>query len=497
MAFYAARDLFANENTQETVAMNLAEYSSLDATALAEAIRRKDLSAAEAQKCARDAAAALNPHINAVIELFNAPLSHDAQGPFGGVPFLIKDLVLHAEGVRCQAGSRLLGDGLASPADSALMARFRRAGFATLGRTHTPEFGFNATTESAFGGATRNPWNPAHSAGGSSGGSAAAVAAGIVPIAHANDGGGSIRIPAAACGLVGLKPSRGRVSAGPGYGLPLMGLGIEGVVCRTVRDAAGALDAIGGAEPGDPFLMSPPAQPYVRALAAPPRPLRIAMSTQFPGTQQAARACVEAVEATAAVLASLGHVVEWATPTYAHEAFFAATRTFWSSFLAAGVAGVAQVLQIPLEKALTQVQACTRATAEHGLRLSALDLESALVQMNAVSREVAPFFARYDILLSPTMRTPPVALGVLDQDDPSRDAQGFFDHLFGYATTTPLANLTGQPAISLPLAMAGDLPIGVQCMASMGDEATLLQLAAQLEQAMPWATRRPALHAAA
>ncbi|RIX76413.1 amidase [Acidovorax cavernicola] len=476
--------------------MNLADYSRLDATALAECIRDKEISAAEAQQCAREAAAALNPRINAVIELFDAPLTHDAKGPFGGVPFLIKDLVLHAEGVRSQAGSRLFGDGVVAAADSALMARFRRAGFATLGRTHTPEFGFNATTESALGGATRNPWNLAHSSGGSSGGSAAAVAAGIVPIAHANDGGGSIRVPAAACGLVGLKPSRGRVSAGPDYGQPLMGLGIEGVVCRTVRDAAAALDAIHGNEPGDPFLMQAPAQSYARAIQSLPRKLRIAVSTQFPGTQPSAQPCVEAVEATARTLAGLGHAVEWATPAYTHEAFLSATRTFWSSFLAAGVAGMAQALQIPLDKALDQVQACTRVTAEYGLGLRALDLELALMQMNAVSREVAPFFARYDILLSPTMRTPPVPLGYLDQDDASRDARGFFDHLFDYATCTPLANLTGQPAISLPLAMAGDLPIGVHCMAPMGDEATLLQLAAQLEQAMPWAARRPAVHAA-
>jgi len=477
--------------------MNLADYSRLDATGLAECIRRKDISAAEAQQCARQAATALNPHINAMAELFDAPLSHDAQGPLGGVPFLIKDLVLQAEGVRCQAGSRLFGDGLPAAADSALMARFRRAGLATLGRTWTPELGFNATTESALGGATRNPWNLAHSAGGSSGGSAAAVAAGIVPMAHANDGGGSIRVPAAACGLIGLKSSRGRISAGPGYGQPLMGLGMEGVVCRTVRDAAAALDLMHGPELGDPFLMAAPAQPYAQAIRSAPRRLRIAVSTQFPGTQPAAQPCVDAVEATARTLAGLGHAVEWATPSYAHEAFFSATRTFWSSLLAAGVAGVAQALQMPLEKALGQVQACTRATAEHGLRLSALDLELALAQMNAVSREVAPFFAQHDILLTPTMRTPPVALGYLDQDDPARDAQGFFDHLFDYATFTPLANLTGQPAISLPLGMAGDLPIGVQCMAPMGDEATLLQLAAQLEQAMPWAARRPALHAAA
>jgi len=476
--------------------MTLDEYSRLDATALAERIRDKEISAAEAQCCARDAADALNPHLNAIIELFDAPLAHDAQGPFAGVPFLIKDLVLHAEGVRNEAGCRLAA-GIVAPHDTALMARFRRAGLATLGRTRTPELGFNATTESIFGGITRNPWNPALSAGGSSGGSAAAVAAGIVPIAHANDGGGSIRIPASACGLVGLKASRGRVSAGPDYGQPLMGLGIEGVVCRTVRDAASALDAMQGPELGDPFLIAPPAQPYAQAIQAPVRRLRIAVATQFPGAQPADAACVAAIESTARTLAGLGHHVEEAVPAYSSEAYLSATRTFWSSFLASGIVGLAQMRQIPLEQALGEVQACTRATAEYGLSLRALDLELALVQMNTVSRAVAPFFAQYDILLTPTQRTAPVPLGTLNQDDASLDAQGFFDHLFGYVPYTPLFNFTGQPAISLPLAMAGDLPIGVHFVAPMGDEATLLQLAAQLEQAMPWAARRPRLHAAA
>ncbi len=189
--------------------MNLDEYSRLDATALAEHIRDRQISAAEAQQCARDAAAALNPRLNAIIELFDQPLAHDAQGPFGGVPFLIKDLVLHAEGVRNEAGSRLCA-GIVAPHDSALMTRFRRAGLATMGRTHTPELGFNATTESRFGGITRNPWNPQRIAGGSSGGSAAAVAAGIVPIAHANDGGGSIR----STGWSASSPAAGASAAG-------------------------------------------------------------------------------------------------------------------------------------------------------------------------------------------------------------------------------------------------------------------------------------------
>ncbi|MBS0339387.1 MAG: amidase [Proteobacteria bacterium] len=476
--------------------MTLDEYSRLDATALAERIRDKEISAAEAQRCARDAAAALNPRLNAIIEMFDAPLAHDVQGPFAGVPFLIKDLVLHAAGVRNEAGCRLAA-GVVAPNDSALMSRFRRAGLATLGRTRTPELGFNATTESSFGGITRNPWNPAHSAGGSSGGSAAAVAAGIVPIAHANDGGGSIRVPASMCGLVGLKPSRGRVSAGPDYGQPLMGLGIEGVVCRTVRDAAAALDAMQGPEVGDPFLVAPPAQPYAHAIHTPVRRLRIAVATRFPGTQPADAACAAAVEVTARTLAGLGHHVEEAAPEYSSEACLSATRMFWSSFLASGVVGLAQMRGTPVEQALNEVQACTRATAEYGLSLRALDLEWALAQMNAVSRAVAPFFTQYDILLTPTQRTAPVRLGVLNQDNASLDAQGFFELLFDYAAYTPLFNFTGQPAISLPLAMAEDLPIGVHFVAPMGDESTLLQLAVQLEQAMPWAARRPALHAAA
>ncbi|SOZ34878.1 Amidase (fragment) [Cupriavidus neocaledonicus] len=189
--------------------------------------------------------------------------------------------------------------------------------------------------------------------------------------------------------------------------------------------------------------------------------------------------------------------MEWATPSYAHEAFLSATRTLWSTFLAAGLVGLAQMRQMSLDKALAEVQACTRATVEHGLRLSALDVELAMAQMNAVSRSVAPFFARYDILITPTLRTPTAPLGYFNQDDPSLDAQSYFDHLFAYVPYPALFNFTGQPAISLPLAMAGDLPLGVHCAAPMGDEATLLQLAAQLEQAMPWAARRPGLHAAA
>ncbi len=252
-----------------------------------------------------------------------------------------------------------------------------------------------------------------------------------------------------------------------------------------------------GPEPGDPFLMAPPAQPYAQAIQAPVRRLRIAVATQFPGAQPAEQACVDAVQATARTLAGLGHHVEEAVPAYAHEDYLSATRTLWSSFLASAVAGLAQMRQIPLEQALGEVQACTRATAEHGLGLRALDLELALVQMNAVSRAVAPFFAQYDILLTPTLRTAPLPLGTLDQDDASRGAKGFFDHLFGYVPYTPLFNFTGQPALSLPLAMADGLPIGLHFVAPMGDEATLLQLAAQLEQAMPWAARRPGLHASA
>ncbi|AOY90823.1 amidase [Cupriavidus sp. USMAA2-4] len=474
--------------------MQISDYASLDATALAQQIRAGHVSASEVMEAARAAARQLNPALNALIDIFPAALEHASEGPFAGVPFLLKDLVLHARGIPCDSGSRMTGGGIVPATDSELMARFRRAGFAAFGRTATPEFGFNATTECRLHGPTRNPWEPGHSAGGSSGGAAAAVAAGIVPVAHANDGGGSIRIPAAACGLVGLKPSRGRTPAGPDYGLPLLGLGIEFVLTRTVRDCAAVLDAVSGPDSGAPFRIEAPALPYADAIAAPLRRLRVAVSTRFPGSAETHPDCIAATLQAARTLESMGHHVEFASPEYCAESLASANRTAWTSFLAAAALGTGQAIGRPYDG--SGVEACTRACIEHGLALKALDLELALAGMNAVSRALGGFFERYDLLVTPVTRVPTVPLGYLDQDDATLDARGWCDKVFDYCPFTPLFNVTGTPALSLPLGMSGGLPLGVQFAAPMCDEATLLQVAAALEQAMPWRERRPRLYAA-
>jgi amidase len=258
--------------------VDVAEYLQYDGLGLAELVRKREVSAAELADCALALAADWNPRINALVEVFDDVDASLAEvppaAPFAGVPFLIKDLVLQAAGRRSEMGSRL-GEGLVAPADSDLMARFRQAGLVTLGRTAVPEMGYNCATETVACGATRNPWDISRSPGGSSGGSAAAVAAGIVPVAHANDGGGSIRIPASCCGLVGLKPGRGRVPIGPGAADGLGGLGIEFVLTRTVRDCAAMLDAVQGSGIGDPYVIAPPDRPYAESLQL-PAGLRIA-----------------------------------------------------------------------------------------------------------------------------------------------------------------------------------------------------------------------------
>lgn len=478
--------------------MRLDEYARCDGLELARLVRGGEVSARELATTARAAITAVNPQLNAVIGAIE-PTDQDfaaipADGPFAGVPFLIKDLVLHARGVRCDMGSRLVDGAFIAPADSDLMQRFRRAGFVTLGRTNTPEMGFNASTEPVLYGPTRNPWNPAHSSGGSSGGSAAAVAAGVVPIAHANDGGGSIRIPAACCGLVGLKPTRGRIPVGPDFGEPLHGLGVELVVSRTVRDTAAALDAVEGPGIGDRYVIPRPRRPYLAEIARKPKRLRIAFSAAVDSHSNAADpACVLTVEAVAERCRELGHRVVEGAPAYDADAFHRGNLIFWASFCTAAIAGTAQMLgRTP---APDNLEASLWANYQYGLTLKALDLELADALMNQTSRAVAPFFERYDVLLTPTTGMPPLPLGVLNADDPRLDAQGWYDLVFRYMPYTALYNMTGQPAISLPLGRSPDgLPIGVQAVARYGDEATLLALAAQLEEAMPWRGRIPPIH---
>jgi amidase len=424
-------------------------------------------------------------------------LAAPTESPFYGVPFLIKDILLHARGVPCDVGSRLVHGTFVAPADTDLMQRFRRSGVITLGRTNTPEFGFNANTEPVLYGPTRNPWNPAHSAGGSSGGSSAAVAAGLVPIAHANDGGGSIRLPAAACGIVGLKPTRGRTPVGPELGDPLHGLGIEHVVCRSVRDCAAMLDAVEGPGVGDQFAIARPKRPYLEELRGPPRRMRIAFSAATYGdTVRPDPEVVLALTRVAKTCADLGHDIEEAKPVYDIEAFHRSNIVLWASFLAAAVAGIAAVTgRQPNAKTL---ESTVLANYEYGLKLTALDLEVALSTMNQVCRSVAPFFERYDLLLTPVWASPALKLGVLNANDPALDAKGWYQHLFRHIPYTALYNMTGQPAISLPLAeSSGGLPIGIQAITRCGGEDTLMQIAGQLEHAMPWKDRRPAIHVGA
>lgn len=476
--------------------MELHEYAAYDGLGLADLVRTRQVTPRELARCALQAIAQVNGSINAVI----APVLTDPEqideaalpdGPFRGVPFLIKDLVLHASGVPSDSGSRLFKD-IVYSYDTELMARFRRAGLITIGRTNTPELGVNVTTEPVLHGPTRNPYDLGRSSGGSSGGSAAAVASRIAPLAHANDGGGSIRIPASCCGLVGLKPTRGRVSLGPDYGEALLGLACELAVTRTVRDCAAILDVVQGPGAGDPYIIAPPTRPYLDEIATEPSPLRVAvMTTGFNGVP-ADPECVRAVEETGRLLETLGHTVVEAAPTIPFPAVLDASMPAWTGWVAGAVESTrAQFGRVPSPENL---EATTWACYEYGARqVTGLDILRALAVFNQVSRSVAAFMEGYDVILSPTLNAPPAELGFYNANDPTVDARGWIEKLFqGAGHFTMLWNITGQPAISLPLHQsAAGLPIGVQFVGRMNDEATLLRLAAQLEQAQPWHERRP------
>jgi amidase len=475
--------------------VEISEYTEHDATGLAELVRTGKVSGAEVQAAARRAVESVNGELNALVgELFERPLEADEAGPFGGVPFAIKDLVLHAAEIPQRAGCRMLGPGVPYPYDTALMRRFRAAGLAAVGITATPEFGFSATTESVANGPTRNPWDTSRSPGGSSGGSAALVAARALPVAHANDGGGSIRIPAAASGLVGLKPSRGRVTVAPDYSDPLLGLGIEFAVTRTVRDAAGLLDAVHGSEPGDRYLLPAPATTFLDAARPPAGTLRIAVSTTAPNGVPVDPACVAAVTAAVEALERAGHTVEEAAPDLDVAAFDDANLKAWCSFLADGAYGAAAALGVELSTDV--LEHTTLACAEYGATLGAMDLYAVDRVFNATTRALAGFLTGYDVWLTPTTAAPNTAIGELDANDPSLDARGWYDRIFTFAPFTALANVTGNPAISVPGTPSPEgWPVGVQVVGRYAAEETLLGVAALLEEALPWADRRPAVTA--
>jgi amidase len=473
------------------------ELAILDATAQAELVRRKRVTPLELVDTAISRIELLNPALNAVVtQSFDAARAEAASptlpaGPFRGVPFLLKDLDATAAGQPLHCGMKFLRRiNWIEPRDSYLVEKFRAAGLICLGKTNTPELGLSVTTEPEAYGASRNPWNVEHSTGGSSGGSGAAVAAGLVPIAHASDGGGSIRIPASECGLVGLKPSRGRVSLGPDHGEYWHGLVISHVVSRSVRDSAAALDAVAGTMPGDPYTAPPPSQPFANEVGAAPGPLRVGLLDR-----QLHPDCGAAVTAAGRLLASLGHHVEVDYPGALDE-HDAVVRSF-SALVATWVARSLDDWSNRTGQTIGRdgVEAGTWALAELGRSISAPGYLEAAQWLHGYTRRLAAWWhGGFDLLVTPTIGAPPPRLGEL-LPTPDNPMAGTDKALALIPFTVPF-NISGQPAISLPLHWndAG-LPIGVQLVAAYGREDLLIRVAAQLEQAQPWSARRPAVHA--
>jgi amidase len=474
--------------------MALANYADYDGLGLAELVRNKDVKPTELVDEAIRRAEALNPKLNFVVykDYERARKTAEGslpQGPFSGVPFFLKDIYGFAEGMPTRQAARFM-PAMPWPSDCLLVTRYKAAGLVMLGKTNVPEFGLVPTTESKLYGPSRNPWNREHSTGGSSGGSAAAVAARVVPLAHANDGGGSIRIPASCCGLVGLKPTRARMSYAPDFGDIIDGLANDHVVSISVRDTAAALDATAGCIQGDPYWAPDPPKSYLGAMAHTPKRLRIAYTTKKLDGQPLHPDCVSAVKQAAKLCESLGHVVEEAMPDLNQTALIPAFMTFWCANLAAGIDYVAKLTgQTP---SADKFEGLTWGLYEAGKRISASEYLHAKALMQHAPRKAAKFHETYDVWLSSTLGSPPVKLGTFDMEE--RDPEKSFAPLIDYVPFTAMQNVTGQPAINLPLYWNGQgLPIGAHFVGRYGDETTLLQLAHQLEQAAPWAQRRPNL----
>lgn len=470
----------------------IADYESLDAVGLATLIARKELSAAEVLEAAIARIEARNPALNAVVhaqfDTARAAVKVGLPtGPLHGVPYLLKDLYALDSGVPCSNGSRLY-DGFVPDHDTTLVARLKAAGMVIVGRTNTPEFGLNMATEPARWGPTRNPWDVAHSAGGSSGGAAAAVAARMVPAAHATDGGGSIRIPAANCGLFGLKPTRGRNPAGPDVGEGWSGLACGHTVSRSVRDSAAILDATSGPAPGDPYWAPPPARPFLAELGVDPGRLRIALLTTAPGGEPVHPECVAGAVGAAKLCESLGHHVEEAAPTIDAQQLAFAMRVIIGGNLRNGMDLRLQAMG--REQRQGDVERITALWAQDARRHTAADYARALYIIHLLGRRFGAFFEKYDVLISPTLANPPLRLGATDMM--SDDLDLYNAMLFTQIPFTPPFNATGCPAASLPLGWTRDgLPVGVQIGAGFGNEAVIFRLAAQIEAARPWADRRP------
>lgn len=470
------------------------EYADQDALGLAKLIRDGEVSAAEVVDAALARADAVEPQINALVARRDDVAREQAAAPsgkgsFAGVPFVFKDLGCWQEGWPAEAGSNLW-KGFVAPKDFTHTSRVKETGAIPIARTTTSEFGISISTETEACGPTRNPWNLERSAGGSSGGTAAAVAAGIVPMGHGSDGGGSIRIPAANCGLFGLKPSRGRNPFGPFVGEGWAGLACQHVLSRSVRDSAAMLDATQGAEPGDPYASPPPTRPYLQEVGEDPGRLRVAYHVTGLGGLPLDPVNKAAVLDAVDLLQALGHEVEEAHPEVDTEVLGPAM-----------IAVVAPNQKLALDARYAQlgrppedgdVEAVTRAFAERAADLTTADYAAAVQAFHQLGRRFGAFFERYDVLVSSTLAQPPAEIGEIRTDCGTAD--GFLENVWQRMPVTQYFNMTGCPAMSVPLYWSPrGLPIGVHVGAGFGREDVLFRLAAQLEETRPWFHRRPSL----
>lgn len=493
--------------------MTFEEYRKHDALALAELVRKKEVTPAELIEIAIQRAESVNPKINAIIHKMYDKAKEMANkvnvnASFAGVPFLIKDIGIHIKDEPLTRGSKAW-QGFKSTEDSLIVNKFRQGGLMFLGRTNAPEFGITPYTEPKYYGPTRNPWNTAKTAGGSSGGSAAAVAAGITPIATASDGGGSIRIPAANCGLFGLKPSRGRVTLGNQTGEWWSGAVVEGCVSRSVRDSAAFLDLIQGNAVGDLYMTQPPARPYLEEIQIDPKPLKIAYSTQHTLGHKMHAETAKAVHQAAELLKDMGHQVEETKLPYEPEDL---TEIFLTTVVAEAAADFEDLERFLGRKVRTSdVEIANYALALLGRTFSAKDFAYQKRRWNEVARRVGAFHEQYDILLTSTVAMPPFDIGAIQPTSGElsslRVVNAFglgsvlkasigplAEKTFSYIPYTAIANMTGQPSMSVPLHWTPEnLPVGTMFTAALGREDLLFQLAGQLEKAKPWFDKVPNL----
>lgn len=470
------------------------EFLTYDAIGLAELVRQRQVQATELIDASIERIERFNPTLNAVVTpMFERARKEAAStsfdGPFSGVPFLLKDLGAPCVGARMTMGSAFMRD-FVPDHDSELVARFKRAGLIIIGKTNTPELGILPTTESRLFGPCRNPWNRDRTSGGSSGGAAAAVAARFVPMAHGNDGGGSIRIPASCCGIFGLKPTRARNPLGPDFGDIFSGLVSDHALTLSVRDSAALLDATSGPDVGDPYWAPPPERPFLQEVGVDPGRLRIAFTTKTFSGIKAHDDCVKAVWDAVNLCSDLGHELVEVSPEINGEMVTHAFMVIWSSGCAWTIDGIGLVTG--RRPAPEQFEPLTWALYEMGRQQSASTYLLALSFLQRVARTIGQFFQKYDLLLTPTLAEPPVPLGTFDSP-PENPLQGL-RRAEAFVPFTPICNATGQPAMSVPLYWnAEGLPVGVHFVGRFGDEATLFRLAAQLESARPWMGRSPNL----